>query len=48
NSPYFFANENYMIRSLLNSSHSIIQVNVNKNIVLVSYHSSKKFTLFFC
>ncbi|HEB8377560.1 TPA: DUF2920 family protein [Campylobacter jejuni] len=41
NSPYFFANENYMIRSLLNSSHSIIQVNVNKNIVLVSYHSSK-------
>ncbi|MGI8028453.1 DUF2920 family protein [Campylobacter jejuni] len=41
NSPYFFANENYMIRSLLNSSHLIIQVNVNKNIVLVSYHSSK-------
>ncbi|EFN2933480.1 DUF2920 family protein [Campylobacter coli] len=40
NSPYFFANENYMIRSLLNS-HLIIQVNVNKNIVLVSYHSSK-------
>ncbi|HBD2749338.1 DUF2920 family protein [Campylobacter jejuni] len=39
--PYFFANENYMIRSLLNSSHLIIQVNVNKNIVLVSYHSSK-------
>ncbi|EAH9830650.1 DUF2920 family protein, partial [Campylobacter coli] len=32
---------NYMIRSLLNSSHLIIQVNVNKNIVLVSYHSSK-------
>ena len=41
NLPYFFANENYMIRSLLNSSHLIIQVNVNKNIVLVSYHSSK-------
>ncbi|EFN6303034.1 DUF2920 family protein, partial [Campylobacter jejuni] len=41
NSPYFFTNENYMIRSLLNSSHLIIQVNVNKNIVLVSYHSSK-------
>ncbi|EAK5993100.1 DUF2920 family protein [Campylobacter coli] len=40
NSPYFFNNENYMIRSLLNS-HLIIQVNVNKNIVLVSYHSSK-------
>ncbi|ECR2419728.1 DUF2920 family protein [Campylobacter jejuni] len=40
-SPYFFANENYMIRSLLNCSHLIIQVNVNKNIVLVSYHSSK-------
>ncbi|QYH11195.1 DUF2920 family protein [Campylobacter jejuni] len=41
NLPYFFANENYMIRSLLNSSHLIIQVNVNKNIVLVSYHSVK-------
>lgn len=41
NSPYFFANENYMIRSLLNSSHLIMQVNVNKNIVLVSYHSLK-------
>ncbi|EDO7016848.1 DUF2920 family protein [Campylobacter coli] len=41
NLPYFFANENYMIRSLLNSSHLIIQVNVNKNIVLVSYHSAK-------
>ncbi|MBX1915693.1 DUF2920 family protein, partial [Campylobacter jejuni] len=41
NSSYFFANENYMIRSLLNSSHLTIQANVNKNIILVSYHSLK-------
>ncbi|EJS2314682.1 DUF2920 family protein, partial [Campylobacter jejuni] len=36
---YFFTNENYMIRSLLNSSHLTIQASVNKNIILVSYHS---------
>ncbi|ELX8685043.1 DUF2920 family protein [Campylobacter jejuni] len=41
NSPYFFNNENYMIRSLLNSSHLTIQASVNKNIILVSYHSLK-------
>ncbi|EIA9981028.1 DUF2920 family protein, partial [Campylobacter jejuni] len=38
---YFFTNENYMIRSLLNSSHLTIQANINKNIILVSYHSLK-------
>ncbi|ENJ6887708.1 DUF2920 family protein, partial [Campylobacter jejuni] len=38
---YFFTNENYMIRSLLNSSHLTIQASVNKNIILVSYHSLK-------
>ncbi|ECP3010247.1 DUF2920 family protein, partial [Campylobacter jejuni] len=31
----------YMIRSLLNSSHLTIQASVNKNIILVSYHSLK-------
>lgn len=40
-SPYFFGNENYMIRSLLNSSHLTIQANINKNIIFRSYHSLK-------
>ncbi|MBM0637735.1 DUF2920 family protein [Campylobacter sp. VicNov18] len=40
-SPYFFANENYMIRTLLNSYHLMIQARINKNIILVSYHSLK-------
>lgn len=55
NSSYFVANENYMIRSLLNSSHLTIQANINKNIIFISYHSLKdefntakdKQTLFF-
>ncbi len=41
NSPYFFANENYMIRALLNSSHLQIQAKKNNNIIFVSYHSVK-------
>ncbi|HBD2718319.1 TPA: DUF2920 family protein, partial [Campylobacter jejuni] len=41
NSSYFIANENYMIRSLLNSSHLTIQANINKNIIFISYHSLK-------
>lgn len=40
-SPYFFGNENYMIRSLLNSSHLQIQAKKNNNIIFVSYHSVK-------
>ncbi|RTJ16984.1 carbonic anhydrase [Campylobacter jejuni] len=40
-SPYFFGNENYMIRSLLNSSHLQIQAKKNNNIIFVSYHSAK-------
>ncbi|RTI68907.1 hypothetical protein C3I14_01160 [Campylobacter jejuni] len=40
-SPYFFGNENYMIRSLLNSSHLQIQAKKNNNIIFVSYHSLK-------
>lgn len=40
-SPYFFANENYMIRALLNSFHLQIQAKKNNNIIFVSYHSAK-------
>ncbi|ECP6257999.1 DUF2920 family protein [Campylobacter coli] len=41
NSPYYFGNENYLIRSLLNSSHLQIQANVCIDTVFVSYHSAK-------
>ncbi|EAH8542103.1 DUF2920 family protein [Campylobacter coli] len=40
-SPYFFGNENYMIRALLNSSHLQIQTKNNNNIIFISYHSAK-------
>ncbi|MBZ7959073.1 DUF2920 family protein [Campylobacter molothri] len=40
-SPYFFSNENYIIRTLLNSSHLKIQTNANNNIIFISYHSSR-------
>ncbi|WP_144667064.1 DUF2920 family protein [Campylobacter jejuni] len=40
-SPYFFGNENYMIRALLNSSHLQIQAKKNNNIIFVGYHSVK-------
>ncbi|TKX29475.1 DUF2920 family protein [Campylobacter estrildidarum] len=39
NSPYYLSDENYMIRSILNSSHLIAQVNANPNIIYISYHS---------
>ncbi|EJC3327353.1 DUF2920 family protein [Campylobacter jejuni] len=41
NSPYFFNNENYFIRTLLNKDHLILQSEKNKNIIYVSYHSDK-------
>ncbi|EGB1389104.1 DUF2920 family protein [Campylobacter coli] len=41
NSPYFFNNENYFIRTLLNKDHLILQSQKNKNIIYVSYHSDK-------
>ncbi|EHN6901578.1 DUF2920 family protein [Campylobacter jejuni] len=41
NLPYFFANENYIIRSLLNSSHLMLQANKNQDIIFISYHSLK-------
>ncbi|RTI78341.1 DUF2920 family protein [Campylobacter jejuni] len=40
-SPYFFNNENYFIRTLLNKDHLILQSQKNKNIIYVSYHSKE-------
>ncbi|MCR6582377.1 DUF2920 family protein, partial [Campylobacter insulaenigrae] len=39
NSPYYFADENYLIRALLNQTHLILQAQKNKDIVYISYHS---------
>ncbi|EHD2720325.1 DUF2920 family protein [Campylobacter coli] len=41
NSPYFFGNENYIIRSLLHKDHLILQSQKNQNIIYVNYHSLK-------
>ncbi|MCR6572459.1 DUF2920 family protein [Campylobacter insulaenigrae] len=41
NSPYYFADENYLIRALLNQTHLILQTQKNKDIVYISYHSKK-------
>ncbi|MCR6591787.1 Protein of uncharacterised function (DUF2920) [Campylobacter insulaenigrae] len=41
NSPYYFADENYLIRALLNQTHLILQAQKNKDIVYISYHGSK-------
>ncbi|EJH2475330.1 DUF2920 family protein [Campylobacter coli] len=41
NSPYFFNNKNYFIRTLLNKDHLILQSQKNKNIIYVSYHSKE-------
>ncbi|HEB9433331.1 TPA: DUF2920 family protein [Campylobacter coli] len=41
NSPYFFNNVNYLIRSLLNKDHLILQSQKNQNIIYVNYHSVK-------
>ncbi|MFG5140334.1 DUF2920 family protein [Campylobacter lari] len=41
NSPYYFADENYLIRALLNKDHLILQAQKNKNIIYTSYHSAK-------
>ncbi|MCR6579342.1 DUF2920 family protein, partial [Campylobacter insulaenigrae] len=40
-SPYYFADENYLIRALLNQTHLILQAQKNKDIVYISYHSKK-------
>ncbi|WP_139452811.1 DUF2920 family protein [Campylobacter armoricus] len=41
NSPYYFADENYLIRALSNQTHLILQAQKNKGIVYISYHSAK-------
>ncbi|TXE82851.1 DUF2920 family protein [Campylobacter peloridis] len=41
NSIYFFSDDNYIIRAILNSNHLHIQSNFNKDIIYVSYHSLK-------
>ncbi|EAL3888380.1 DUF2920 family protein [Campylobacter lari] len=41
NSPYYFADENYLIRALLNKDHLILQAQKNKDIIYTSYHSAK-------
>lgn len=39
NSSYYFGNENYLIRAVLNSNHLKIQANIDSDIVFSSYHS---------
>ncbi|EAJ9489454.1 TPA: DUF2920 family protein [Campylobacter jejuni] len=39
NSPFYFSDENYLIRAILNSNHLKIQTNYNDNMIFVSYHS---------
>ncbi|EAK7319654.1 DUF2920 family protein [Campylobacter jejuni] len=39
NSSYYFGDENYLIRAILNSNHLKIQANIDSNIVFSSYHS---------
>ncbi|TDJ80964.1 DUF2920 family protein [Campylobacter volucris] len=41
NSPYYFADENYLIRALLNKDHLILQSQKNKDTIYISYHSAK-------
>ncbi|MCV3525396.1 DUF2920 family protein [Campylobacter lari] len=40
NSPYCFKDENFLIRTLFNKDHLLIQANKSKNIIYTSYHSS--------
>ncbi|HDZ4984944.1 TPA: DUF2920 family protein [Campylobacter jejuni] len=39
NSPFYFSDENYLVRVILNLSHLKIQASYNAKIVFVSYHS---------
>ncbi|ECC0448623.1 DUF2920 family protein [Campylobacter coli] len=39
NSSYYFGDENYLIRAVLNSNHLKIQANMNNNTIFISYHS---------
>lgn len=40
-SPYYFSDENYLIRALLNKDHLILQTEKNKKIIYISYHSKE-------
>ncbi len=40
-SPYYFGDENYLIRVILNSNHLKIQAGISTDIVFVSYHSQR-------
>lgn len=39
NSPFYFGDENYLIRTILNTNHLQIQASINVNTIFVSYHS---------
>ncbi|ECO2127065.1 DUF2920 family protein, partial [Campylobacter coli] len=39
NSSYYFGDENYLIRAVLNSNHLKIQASMNNNTIFISYHS---------
>lgn len=41
NSPYYFKDENFIIRSILNPTHLILQKQKNPNTLFISYHSIK-------
>ncbi|EAI1510965.1 DUF2920 family protein [Campylobacter coli] len=40
-SPYYFGDENYLIRAVLNSNHLKIQASMNNNTIFISYHSKQ-------
>ncbi|HEB9335305.1 TPA: DUF2920 family protein [Campylobacter coli] len=40
-SPYYFGDENYLIRVILNSNHLKIQAGINTDVIFVSYHSQR-------
>lgn len=40
-SPYYFGDENYLIRVILNSNHLKIQAGISTDIIFVSYHSQR-------
>ena len=41
NSKYYFSDDNYLIRAILNSKHLYEQSKFNKDIIYVAYHSTK-------
>ncbi|AJC90696.1 DUF2920 family protein [Campylobacter subantarcticus] len=41
NSKYYFSDDNYLIRAILNSKHLYEQSKFNKDIIYIAYHSAK-------